>query len=211
MQAISQNFDNSRGDLSDFLDIYQTFVRFLGNTKHLLDFLEISVAVEAAEAFTSLDIDIENHASLAAALRTFLNDEETVSLESWACPRCGDTSAPAKRNSLHHKPEVLCVQLRRFRTDFRPGVDAVATHTYLKKHVHCEETLTIEDTHYSQCARIYHKGETLRTGHYYAICRHERPEGPWWYYNDRERRLARPEDDDASQARVYLALYAKDA
>ena len=31
MQAISQNFDNSRGDLSDFLDIYQTFVRFLGN------------------------------------------------------------------------------------------------------------------------------------------------------------------------------------
>ena len=31
MQAISQNFDNSRGDLSDFLDIYQTFVRLLGN------------------------------------------------------------------------------------------------------------------------------------------------------------------------------------
>ena len=59
MQAISQNFDNSRGDLSDFLDMYQTFVRFLGNllkfnnsggdysdfswtsTKHVSDFLEI--------------------------------------------------------------------------------------------------------------------------------------------------------------------------
>ena len=31
MQAISHSFDNSRGDLSDFLDIYQTFVRLLGN------------------------------------------------------------------------------------------------------------------------------------------------------------------------------------
>ena len=171
----------------------------------------IPVAVEAAEAFTSLDIDIANFDSLAAALQAFLDDAETVSLQTWACPACGDTSAPAKRNRLHQRPEVLCVQLKRFCTQFRPGVDAAATQTYLQHHVHCEETLTIEDTHYSQCARIYHKGASLRTGHYYAICRHERPEGPWWYYNDRERRLARPEDDDATAARVYLALYVKDA
>ena len=143
--------------------------------------------VGAAEEFISLDIEIENFDSLQAAFGAFLEDAETVSLHTWACPACGDTSAPAKRNRLLAGPALLCVQLQRFRTQFRPGVDAEATQTYLQHHVHCEETLTIEDTHYSQCARIYHKGASLRTGHYYAICRHERPEGPWWCYNDRER------------------------
>ena len=168
-------------------------------------------SVEAAEEFTSLDIEIDTFDSLQAAIGAFLEDAETVSLQSWACPACGDTSAPAKRNRLLAGPALLCVQLQRFRTQFQPGFDAEATQTYLQHRVNCEESLAIAGTQYKQCARIYHKGASLRTGYYYAICRHERPDGPWWYYNDEERRAARPEDDDAADARVYLALYAKDA
>ena len=57
-----------------------------------------SKSVEAAEQFTSLDIEIDTFDSLQAAIGAFLDDADTVSLQSWACPTCGDTSAPAKRH-----------------------------------------------------------------------------------------------------------------
>ena len=95
--------------------------------------------------------------------------------------------------------------------NYKPGLDAEASQTYLQHHATCEENLAREGTQYRQCARIYHKGASLRTGHYYAICRHALPDGDWWYYNDVERRVARPNDDHTEEARVYIALYAKDA
>ena len=170
-----------------------------------------SKSVEAGEQFTSLDIEIDTFDSLQAAIGAFLDDAETASLQSWGCPACGDTSAPAKRNKLLAGPALLCIQLKRFRTQFQPGLDAEASQTYLQHHVTCEENLAIEGTQYRQCARIYHKGASLRTGHYYAICRHNRPDGDWWYYDDVERRVARPNDDHSEGARAYIALYARDA
>ena len=106
-------------------------------------------------------------------------------------------------------PKVLRVQLKRYRTHFQEGSMVLARAEYLTHHIACEEVITIGGTRYRQVARIYHQGQSIYHGHYFAICRHDLPQGRWWYYNDTVRRLEREEDDLDMQARVYLCLYER--
>ena len=104
---------------------------------------------------------------------------------------------------------MLFVQLKRFQTIPQPQHPDGYQRIYLTHHVVCEEELSLGNETYRLLAKIYHFGESINTGHYYTICRHAHAGGDWWYYNDIHRRLARPEDENSSNARVYLCIYEK--
>ena len=106
-------------------------------------------------------------------------------------------------------PALLLVHLKRFRTEWSARPGEAARQVYLTQRVVCEDPLLVHETSYRLLAKVYHMGESLRDGHYYTVCRHERPEGAWWLYNDVVRRLVRPEDEDHRNVRVHLCLYER--
>ena len=161
------------------------------------------------ERFTTLQLDIIGETSLQGALDSWLQREEPVYLNAWKCSRCGQQGNPHKQNTMTLCPNVLRVQLKRYRTHFEEGSMVPARAEYLTHHIACEEVIKIGGASYRQVARIYHQGQSIYHGHYFTIGRHDLPQGRWWYYNDTVRRLEREEDDLDMQARVYLCLYER--
>ena len=165
--------------------------------------------VTGGEDFVTLPIDIDTSNSLQAAVTAFIHVQEIVNLQGWKCSACSDTRSPRKQNEITRYPPMLFMQLKRFRTIPQPQHPDGFEEIYLTHHVVCEEELRLGNETYRLLAKIYHCGESLRSGHYYTICRHAHAGGDWWCYNDIHRRLARPEDDNSSYARVYLCIYEK--
>ena len=99
------------------------------------------------------------------------------------------------------------LHLVRFKTKFDRAHDVEAKQIYLTHQVTCEELLRIGDHEYQLMAKVLHSGDSLQSGHYFTICRHETAQGNWWYYNDTDIRLATSEDEDPLVARVYLCFY----
>lgn len=159
------------------------------------------------EKFTTLPIDIVGEISLQRAVDAFFSRKETVDLNGveWVCPGCKIPCPAKKQNAITKCPQLLLIQLKRFSTAFQVGQPA--TINYEKHYVECEKHLRIQQDLYILRAKIYHQGDSMEIGHYYTICYHKLPQGSWWYYNDTQRRVVRPTDNNPPDARVYLCLY----
>ena len=164
--------------------------------------------VAGVENFTTLVIDVAREGSLQDAVDSFLRTQESVTTSDWVCPRCVRIRTAKKQNNIIKFPKTVLIQLNRFATNKQKGAET-AHQVYLRHHVECEETVNIQGQSYRLRAKVYHLGNSLDVGHYYTVCRHELPQGRWWYCNDTERRLARPTDNDPRHARVYLCLYER--
>ena len=167
-----------------------------------------SSPVAGVENFTTLTIEIAKKHSLQDAVHSFVRTQESVATSGWVCPHCVRIRPVKKQNNITEFPKTLLIQLNRFATNFQEGAEE-AQQDYLKHHVECEETVNIQGQCYRLRAKVYHLGGSFAVGHYYTVCRHELPQGRWWYYNDTQRRLARPTDNDPPHARVYLCLYER--
>ena len=165
--------------------------------------------VTGTEDFITLPVDIKRQESLQGAMNAFLRDQEPITMEGWSCPHCGVQRHPRKQNRITRYPAMLFVHLKRFQTIFREDQPGSYQEIYLNHHVLCEEEIKLNSITYRLRAKIYHQGNSLGSGHYYTVCRHEHATGNWWYYNDICRRVARPEDERPSNARVYLCFYER--
>ena len=122
-------------------------------------------------------------------------------------PTCQSTRLPYKTSHLTVLPAVLCVQLKRWRTN--RDEDA------LLHDVQCDEHLRCQGTLYVRRSVICHMGNTPQAGHYTCRIHYPCASGTWWYYNNSERRAATPTElltttpVRGNTERTYLAFYER--
>ena len=119
------------------------------------------------------------------------------------------SGAQANIHALLHAPDVLMLQLDRFRSDtgrvFKRQ-DAVDVNREIMMPFFADHQLYIELAHYRLLATITHHGAHPRTGHYTA-CLHA--EGSLWSCDD-NRSAVSVQDFSASHAQgCYLLFYEK--
>ena len=124
-----------------------------------------------------------------------------------ANPHCHSTQLPYKISHLTIPPQVLCIQLKRWRTH---RVEDALLHV-----VRCDEELRCQGVLYVRRSVVCHMGDTPKRGHYTCRIQYPSPNGEWWYYNNSERRLATPAElitttpVRGSMERTYLAFYER--
>ena len=103
-------------------------------------------------------------------MQCFLRTQEPVQVnhENNVCSKCESEIQPLKQHHIEAYPEVLILHLKRFKTVFQ-GRGQEALQQYLRHRVVCEETIHLNGVPYHQVARVYHIGESLRSGYYSTI------------------------------------------
>ena len=131
----------------------------------------------------------------------------------WVCDNAACPSPrqrPTFKHNLTTKPDVLCIQLKRWSNDPTTGAQTHETHDVL-----CNDELLCQGTTYDLRSVICHIGGTVKTGHYTCRVHHPASGGTWWYYNNSHRRLATPAEVNATARvrgnveRAYLVFYEK--
>ena len=162
--------------------------------------------VGSSEAFACLCVPLTHEATRVSSVQQALNnyfEPESMDVNfRWACDNCQSRLPPRKRAEVTVPPQVLLLQLKRW--IFNPD----ASTTLLNHEVQVEEMIQIKSWMYRLCATVYHLGDSPKSGHYFTIARHDRPEGSWWLYNDNLRRLVRPEDSTPPR-KAYLCVYER--
>ena len=170
------------------------------------------------EDFTQLGLALrhENHGrvdSVQTALDIFLEPEIMPADFLWVCDNA-DCPSPRQRPTFTHnlttKPDVLCIQLKRWSNDPTTGAQTHETHDVL-----CNDELLCQGQAYDLRSVICHIGGTVKHGHYTCRVHHPASGGTWWYYNNSHRRLATPAEVNATARvrgnveRAYLVFYEK--
>ena len=158
----------------------------------------------------SLVHDAELHVTIQDALDAHFQPE-TLEDEDFRfrCtnPGCQSTRLPYKASKLSIPPQVLCIQLKRWRTN---RVEDALLHD-----VQCDAELCCQGTWYVRRSVVCHMGNTPKRGHYTCRIHYPSSNGDWWYYNNSERRLATPAElltttpVRGSTERTYLAFYER--
>ena len=166
------------------------------------------------EMFSWLSLSLEHegklHHAVQAALNAHLQPELLTDEDfQFRCsnPECQSTRLPYKTSNLTVLPQVLCIQLKRWRGHH---VGAALLHD-----VQCDEEIHCGTTLYVRRSIVCHMGSTPKFGHYTCRLHYPSPNGNWWYYNNAERRRATPEEPftttpvKGNTERTYLALYER--
>ena len=147
-------------------------------------------------------------ASVQAAIDAYFVPAEVGVGFHWCCDMDGGCSSerlPLKQQHVSIAPRVLCLQLVRWHAE---GIGGALLHDVM-----CEPEVRCEGARYALRAVICHMGSTPRIGHYTCRIHCPTPAGSWWYYNNSERRLARPGEIDTtakvagSVERAYVTFY----
>ena len=125
------------------------------------------------EEFTQLSLALrhENHArsdSVQTALDTFLEPEIMSDEFRWVCDNAAFPSPrqrPTFKHNLTTKPDVLCIQLKRWSNDPTTGTQTHETHDVL-----CNDELLCQGQAYDLRSVICHIGGTVKTGHFIVVC-----------------------------------------
>ena len=146
-----------------------------------------------------------------SAFNAFLT-EEPVELRD-LCSRCQQNKW-TKALRVVALPQVLVLTLKRFKNvKLETGRYAERCVQHL---VTPTEVLDFQGHLYDLRSFIVHFGESIQSGHYIALAKHETDTGTWWLYNDNERREATREQvaTNASfrrygQMKSYVLFYEK--
>ena len=115
-------------------------------------------------------------------------------------------------------PQVLVLILKRYK--FVERALGVVDGPYSINHpVATTEVLDVQGHLYDLRSVIVHLGESVHSGHYIALAKHETNTGTWWLYNDAERREATAEQVSTTcrfvrgreQMKSYVLFYEKRA
>lgn len=150
------------------------------------------------------------------AIDRFLCSPEDAT--DWTCEYCDGENKSARRGVIRDAPEILLVQVNRFKAGKRWG-----QHRKLRTSVKFAETLDITENYqgslgetqdqvlrYQLFAVIYHKGQNITEGHYYTYARG--PTGEWSSINDHIVKEARFADVTNAQSRsdcIYVLAYRR--
>lgn len=150
------------------------------------------------------------HMTVQEALNAYFEPELLTDTDfRYRCDNaeCQSVELPYKVHDLTVLPHVLCLQLKRWRTN---RVEDALLHD-----VRCDEEIQCNDTIYVLKSVVCHMGSTPRSGHYTCRLYYPAANSAWWYYNNSERRVATPVEVlttapvRGSVERAYLAFYEK--
>ena len=158
----------------------------------------------------SLEHDRRLHRTVQDALNAHLEPELLQDRDfQFRCtnPECQSTRLPYKTSHFNVLPQVLCIQLKRWRSH---RVQDALLHD-----VQCDEELLCQNAVYVRRSIVCHQGSTPKSGHYTCRLHYPSRNGDWWYYNNSERRAASPAElltttpVRGSIERTYLAFYER--
>lgn len=115
-------------------------------------------------------------------------------IEGYKCEKCKDDSKKHRVLLIDHAPDILCVQLKRFRWDGTKDSSPVGIDTTLILDKY-RDTANTDHLWYSLTAVIKHQGNG-GFGHY--ICYSKGPDGAWYKFNDSS--VSRSSEGDATSS-----------
>ena len=119
------------------------------------------------------------------------------------CEDCGSRVPPARHLRFAQHPEVLAIQLKRW----KPG----NLHEPYAHVVVPDAQLTVTGTRYILAGFVCHIGNRIRFGHYTAVMRNPDVENEWWFYDDTLVTLAKDHHRRTQPGKkLYLALYERE-
>jgi len=124
--------------------------------------------------------------------------------EEVTCRHCGHTTAAVRRYAKTPFPQVLCLEVERYRPD-----PAVKNKIFRKDtEVVLQDPLTLRDHKYSLQVVVVHRGATPRRGHYHTYYKHK---GQWYLQDDNKvAEKIRPEDVQDQGKDIYILVYTRD-
>jgi len=129
--------------------------------------------------------------TLDVCLQAFFSPALLHGDDMYSCEKCKELTLGTKQCQLARLPELLCVQLKRFRYggDYNSKINARVSFPVfgLDMRPFCSSALLLDDpeavTEYDLVSFITHYGGNAERGHYVAYCRSEL-DGDWHEYDD---------------------------
>lgn len=141
----------------------------------------------------NLILDIHNQPkTLEKLLEEYLAKSQVV----YRCDKCETKTIAAHRNKIVATPEVLFIQLNRFKAN---GAKKFARITINTK-------IALRDEQYKLSALIEHMGHTKESGHYTATCA---VSGKWFLFDDSKAPQQITEMKMIEKSNPYLIFYTK--
>ncbi|MBD3231166.1 hypothetical protein GF322_00735 [Candidatus Dependentiae bacterium] len=148
---------------------------------------------DRSELYHYIDVQVGSKNGKTHTLKACLNDyiKEEI-LQDYSCDNCGHTTKGKKKIEFNSVPDVLIINLKRFKNDLQNGrfvkiQDPIIFDysnfdfkTYLTEQA---QELYKDKTSYDLVAFISHNGSSIDRGHYIAHNK-DLETNKWYYFND---------------------------
>ena len=167
------------------------------------------------EPFLDLSVDLAQHASVTACLRSFSAEEMLRERDKFFCDRCGGLQEAARRIKVKRLPRILALHLKRFKyTEDLQRLQKLFHRVVYPYHLRLFNTTddaADPDRLYELYAVVVHIGGGPYHGHYASVIK--TPDRGWLLFDDE---LVEPVDkayvrnffgDRPNQACAYVLFY----
>jgi ubiquitin carboxyl-terminal hydrolase 8 len=143
------------------------------------------------EPFTVLSVPTKDSGdtTLAESLDEFTKEETLTDENKYFCDECNKKVNAKKKMYLWEPPEVLIIQLKRFKNDkwrtTKTSSNVAFPITGLDLSKYFSDLHVVNGNIYDLCAISEHKGMSCNAGHYIACCKNS-INGLWYEFDDRD-------------------------
>ncbi|KAI5074420.1 hypothetical protein GOP47_0010381 [Adiantum capillus-veneris] len=186
---------------------------FMGQMKSQVKCKSCSHCSDSVEPFLGLNLEIEDCNSIKEALSNFLAVEDLQEEEKVSCSHCKQAVSRSKQLSFSKSPQVLVVQLKRYKaSEFFP--------TKIERDIKYETSLDLtpfvsqegagaliqeSDWNYNLYAVLVHSGWSTSSGHYYCFV--QTSPGMWHCMNDSL--VSRVSERTVLHQEAYILFYIR--
>uniref|UniRef100_A0AAV2LF33 ubiquitinyl hydrolase 1 n=1 Tax=Knipowitschia caucasica TaxID=637954 RepID=A0AAV2LF33_KNICA len=159
--------------------IHQVFGGYLRSRVKCLNCKAVS---DTFDPFLDIPLEIKTALSVSKALEQFVKPEQLDGENAYKCTKCKKMVTASKRFTIHRKPNVLTLSLKRF-ANFTGGkiTKDVKYSEYLDLRPYMSQSQGEAQT-YGLYAVLVHSGFSCHAGHYF--CYVKASNGQWFQMND---------------------------
>ncbi|KAK0066423.1 ubiquitin carboxyl-terminal hydrolase FAF-X isoform X1 [Biomphalaria pfeifferi] len=178
------------------------------------------------EAFTTLNVDIRNHANLFESLEQYVKGDLLEGENAYHCEKCNKKVDTVKRLLIRKLPKILAIQLKRFDYDWEREC-AIKFNDYFEfpRELNMEpytvqglakiegeiidEFDSAQSTKYRLVGVLVHSGQASG-GHYYSYILHRAPGEPiakWYKFDDGDVTECKMEDEEEMKNQCFGGEY----
>ncbi|XP_059175144.1 probable ubiquitin carboxyl-terminal hydrolase FAF-X isoform X4 [Physella acuta] len=178
------------------------------------------------EAFTTLNVDIRNHANLFESLEQYVKGDLLEGENAYHCEKCNKKVDTVKRLVIRKLPKILAIQLKRFDYDWEREC-AIKFNDYFEfpKELNMEpytvqglakiegeiidEFDAAQSTKYRLVGVLVHSGQASG-GHYYSYILHRGPNEPtpkWYKFDDGDVTECKMDDEEEMKNQCFGGEY----
>ncbi|MCO5588620.1 hypothetical protein L7F22_042577 [Adiantum nelumboides] len=213
LECMQQN--NCRTDQSQRPETSLVSDIFMGQMKSQVKCKSCSHCSDSVEPFLGLNLEIENCNSVKEALSEFLAVEDLQEEDKVSCSNCKQAVSRSKQLSFSKPPQVLVVQLKRYKaSEFLPlkverdiKYEASLDLTPFAKQAFAGTPGQESDWTYTLYAVLVHSGWSTSSGHYYCFV--QTSPGVWHCMNDSL--VSRVSEKTVLHQEAYILFYIRRA